>query len=434
MAAALRGYIASVTTVAILVCAWFIFGDAYPIELQPLIFFSVLVFLAESFCIDLPKAGAVSITFTIVLAATILFGPGLAAVAALFAAFIWRDIKKGTHPIRWLFNGSQYALAAVAAGLAYTGTGGLILTEAARGFSLSDFPLMLFPIAFAVTAFFLVNTALVSIAIGLAEEMSPLHVWLVNVRWAIPNYFALAPLGLAIAEIFMAAGYIGVILIFLPLIVARQTFQIFMRLRSTYLGTVQSLVAALEAKDPYTRGHSERVADLAEKTGRELKLNEEDLDTLRYAGILHDIGKIGTARYILRKPGKLTEAEQQRIRLHPEAGALILREVSFLNKVVPIIFHHHERFDGNGYIDGIAGEEIPLLARILAVADSYDAMTSPRPYRQQLPKEIACQELIACSATQFDPEVVEAFLKAIKYAPPQHEVVEGQLQLDEIRA
>jgi len=364
----------------------------------------------------------------------VLFGPGLAAVAALFAAFIWRDIKQGTQPIRWLFNGSQYALAAMASGWTYAGTGGLILTEAGRGFSLADFPLMLGPVALAVTAFFLVNTALVSIAIGLAEEMRPLDVWLVNVRWAIPNYFALAPLGLAIAQIFIAAGYIGVVLIFLPLIVARQTFQVFMRLRNTYLGTIESLIAALEAKDPYTRGHSERVAMLSEKIGRELKLREEELETLRYAGILHDIGKIGTARYILRKPDKLTDAEFQRIRLHPEAGALILREVNFLSKVVPIIFHHHERFDGTGYVDGISGNEIPRLARILTVADAYDAMNSPRPYRGKLPKETACQELIDCSGSQFDPVIVEAFLRAIDYAPHKQEIAEGQLRLDEIRA
>ncbi len=431
MPSALRIYIGSTAGATAGFGAWFVLGD-FNVPWQAFLFFSLLVFLAESFCIDLPKAGAVSITFTIILAAMVLYGPALAALSSVFAAFIWRDIKQGTEPIRWIFNGSQYALSATAAGWAYISTGGVILTEAERGFNLTDFPFLLVPIALSVAAFFLTNTLLVSIAIGLAEKMRPLDVWLINVRWAIPNFFTLAPLGLAIAEIFMAAGYIGVTLIFLPLIVARQTFQVYMRLRGTYLGTIQSLIAALEAKDPYTRGHSERVAKLSEIIGRKLKLGEEDLETLRYAGVLHDIGKVGTARYILRKPGKLTADERQRIRLHPEAGALILREVSFLNRVVPVIFHHHERYDGTGYVDGIAGEEIPRLARILAVADAYDAMTSPRPYRARLPKEAACQELIDCSGSHFDPQIVETFLRAIEYTPDKPAVPEGQLQFHEV--
>ncbi len=429
MPSALRIYIGTTAGVTAGLSAWFVLSGS-SIDWRAFLFFSLLVFLAESFCIDLPKAGAVSITFTIILAAMVLFGPALASLSAIFAAFIWRDIKKGTHPIRWIFNGSQYSLSASAASLTYVGTGGVVLTEVGRGLNLTDFPQLLLPITLAVIAFFLTNTLLVSIAIGLAEKMRPLSVWLINVRWAMPNYFALAPLGLAIAEIFMAAGYIGVILIFMPLIVARQTFQVYMRLRGTYLGTVQSLIAALEAKDPYTRGHSERVAKIAEQIGQELKLGENELETLRYAGILHDIGKIGTARYILRKPGKLTEEEHRRIRLHPEAGALILREVNFLNHVVPVIFHHHERFDGTGYIDGVAGDEIPYLARILSVADAFDAMTSPRPYRGSLSLEVACRELIDCSGTHFDPKIVQALLRAIEYAPEKPEIAKGQLQFN----
>ncbi len=431
MPSALRIYIGSTAGATAGLCAWFVLGE-FNIPWQAFLFFSLLVFLAESFCIDLPKAGAVSITFTIILAAMVLYGPALAALSSVFAAFVWRDMKRGTEPIRWIFNGSQYALSATAAGWTYIATGGVVLTEAGRGFNLMDFPFLLVPISLSVAAFFLTNTLLVSIAIGLAEKMRPLDVWLINVRWAIPNFFTLAPLGLAIAEIFMAAGYIGVVLFFAPVIGARQTFQVCKRRRGTDLGTIQSLIAALEAKDPYTRGHSERVAKLSEIIGKELKLGEEALETLRYAGVLHDIGKVGTARYILRKPGKLNEDELQRIRLHPEAGALILREVSFLSRVVPVIFHHHERYDGTGYIDGIAGDEIPYLARILTVADAYDAMTSPRPYRARLPKDAACQELVDCSGSHFDPKIVEAFLKAIDYSPQALDVPEGQLQFNEV--
>jgi putative nucleotidyltransferase with HDIG domain len=406
----------------------------YPFSWQALLFFCLLVFLAENFCIDLPRAGAVSVTFTIILAAIILFGPSLPALAGACAALIWRDIKNGTSPYRWLFNGSQYAMAAGAAGLVYVAAGGPVLTTVSRGFVAEDFPFLLIPVVLAVTVFFLTNTVLVSTAIGLAEEMSPVGVWLVNVRWAIPHYFALAPLALAFAQIYISVGYIGMLLIVLPLIVARQTFQVYMRLRNTYLDTIRSMIAALEAKDPYTRGHSERVAMLAEKIGRRLRLSEEQVETLSFAGILHDIGKIGTSRYILRKPERLSTEEYQRIKLHPESGALILREIKFLHQVVPVIFHHHEHFDGSGYIDGIKGREIPLLARILTVADAYDAMTSPRPYRPQLSQDIACQELIACSGSQFDPVIVKAFVELIGHSPAPDPIAEGQLHLDEAPA
>lgn len=394
------------------------------------IFFSLVIFLAENFCIDLPKAGAVSVTFTLILAATILFGPALPALASVFGAAIWRDIKKGTHPHRWLFNGSQYALTTGATGLAYVAAGGPILISLNRPFVVNDFPMVLFPITVAIVTFFLSNTILVSTVIGLAEDMSPFSVWLVNVKWAIPNYFALAPLGLAVAQISMTVGLIGVLLILLPLIVARQTFQVYMRLRDAYLDTVRSLIAALEAKDPYTRGHSERVSRLSQRIGQQLKLKEEHLETLRYAGILHDIGKIGTARHILRKPTRLTEDEYQRIKLHPEWGALILMEIKFLSKVIPPIFHHHENFDGSGYPDGIAGEEIPLLARILTVSDAFDAMTSPRPYRAAMPIDVACREMKDFQEIQFDPSIVRALFQAIDYDGGEPDATKGQLQFD----
>lgn len=430
----LRIFITAVTGAAFGLFTYLAWSEKFPFPWQALIFFSLLIFLAENFCIDLPKAGAVSVTFTITLAGIILFGPKLPAVASIFAAVIWRDLKKGTHPYRWLFNGSQLAVTTGTAGLVYTHTGGPILVNLSRGFAVSDFPSVLLPLILTIVTCFLVNTMLVSMVIGLAEKMSPLSVWLVNFKWTIPNYFALAPLGLAVAQIYMATGGVGVILMVVPLIVARQTFQVYMRLRNAYLGTVQSLIAALEAKDPYTRGHSERVSRLAHDIGKQLKLSEEDLETLEYAGILHDIGKVGTARYILRKPGKLTEDEYQRIRLHPESGALILREIRFLSKAVPAIFHHHEHFDGTGYIDGIKGEEIPLLARILTVADAYDAMTSPRPYRGAMPVDVACQELITCSGSQFDPAVVTAFLRSIGYNEKSSEIPEGQLRFNETPA
>lgn len=425
-------YAIGVAVSAAALISYLAFVNAY-FDARVLIIFGPLTFLIENLSINLPQGGAVSVSSTIILATLMIFGPLTGALTAVFNAVVWRDIKRRTSPFRWLFNGSQGALAAGLSGLVYVWSGGNLLYRSG-GFSTADFPYLLLSVGLAATIFFLVNTILVSVSIGLAELTSPVNIWRANVLWAIPNYVALLPLALAFAQIYVTVGATGLALIIIPLLVARQTFQIFVNLKSTYLGTVEALVAALEAKDPYTRGHSERVAALAEKIGRRLKLSAGDLDILRYAGALHDIGKIGTARNVLRKPGKLSEEEYNRIRQHPELGALILQEIKFMDKVIPVVFHHHEHVDGKGYADGFKGEEIPLLARILAVADAYDAMTSPRPYRPAMTPAVACQELIACSGSQFDHQVVNAFIEVMGINVDENKAdagLQGQLNLDE---
>lgn len=409
-----------------------LYNQGHILEIKILLFFGLLTFIAENFCINLPQVGAVSVSSTIIIATTIIFGPLLGALTAIFNAVVWRDIKERTSPFWWLFNGSQGAISAGVAGLTYLYLGGDLLVKT-EGFLRNDFPYILVPIIASSIAFFLVNSILFSLSISISESVSPLVIWRANIFWAIPNYFSLIPLALAFAQIYMTTGMIGLILMFIPLLVARQTFQVYGKLKNTYMETVKALVAALEAKDPYTRGHSERVSQLAENIGRLLKLGADDLEKLRYAGVLHDIGKIGTAKYILRKPGNLSEEEYARVKKHPETGALILREIKLLEKVIPAVFHHHERYDGSGYADGFKGEEIPLLARVMSVADSYDAMTSPRPYRPAMSKELACQELLACSGTQFDPKIVEVFVDSLEIDFGNSQTTGGteQLRLDE---
>lgn len=174
--------------------------------------------------------------------------------------------------------------------------------------------------------------------------------------------------------------------------------------------SLRALVKALEAKDHYTKEHSERVTALALNLANHLGLSETEIESLRFAGHLHDIGKVGIQDKILLKPGRLTPEEYEVIKRHPLIGAEIVGHISLLRDEVLIIKHHHERWDGKGYPDGLAGEEIPFLARILAVADTYDAMTSNRPYRPPLSHEVALREIRQNSGTQFDPLVVEAFL------------------------
>jgi putative nucleotidyltransferase with HDIG domain len=180
-----------------------------------------------------------------------------------------------------------------------------------------------------------------------------------------------------------------------------------------YLDTIRALASAIDAKDPYTRGHSERVAALSVEIGRELGLDEHALHSLRYAGILHDIGKIGVPEQVLRKPGRLTPEERTLVKSHAVVGAEIVEGIEFLRVAEPAIRHHHERWDGAGYPDGLGGDAIPLLARIINAADTWDACTSERPYQRaySAPEVVAILESLR--GAQIDPEVHQAILRVL---------------------
>jgi len=181
-----------------------------------------------------------------------------------------------------------------------------------------------------------------------------------------------------------------------------------------YKSTIRALAAAIDAKDHYTRGHSQRVTELALLGARALNMSQEELEILEYAGILHDIGKIGIPDDILSKPGRLTPEEFDIIRQHPRLGASIITGVSFLEEARKLVLYHHERYDGNGYPEGLIGNDIPLGARLLAVADAFDSMTSDRSYRAAMSNDVAINELYKQCGTQFCPVAVEAFVSGFK--------------------
>lgn len=184
--------------------------------------------------------------------------------------------------------------------------------------------------------------------------------------------------------------------------------------RPRALSIIYALAATVDAKDSYTYGHSRKVSEYAVAAAEKLNLPHDQIANIRAASLLHDIGKVGVPDSILNKKEPLTDEEWKPIKGHPELGVEILRHVIDLANCLPAILHHHEHYDGSGYPAGLKGEKIPLEARVLAVADAYDAMTSPRPYREQLSMEEALKELKRCAGTQFDPDIVELFCKTIQ--------------------
>ncbi len=199
---------------------------------------------------------------------------------------------------------------------------------------------------------------------------------------------------------------------------AIENAKLFESLRGSYLNTIQALSMAIDAKDRYTHGHSKRVSDISLLIAKEMNFDDDQIDLLKYAADLHDIGKIGISELIISKEGKLTVDEYEIIKTHPLVGETIVEPVPFLQDIKPIIRHHHERWDGYGYPDGLAGEEIPFMSRIILIADAYDAMTSDRPYRKALSHEEAVKEIMKHNGTQFDPKVVDAFLRVFSDTLP----------------
>jgi putative nucleotidyltransferase with HDIG domain len=198
---------------------------------------------------------------------------------------------------------------------------------------------------------------------------------------------------------------------------AIENARLFENLQRTFRETIQGLVSTLEAKDHYTSGHSRRVTEYAVMIARELGLKPDELEKTEWAGLLHDIGKIGIRLEALNKPDKITSEEHEMFKDHTIMGKQILESIHFLRDIIPIVYYHHEWYDGSGYPEGIAGDKIPLGARILAVVDAYDAMTSDRPYRKAMPKERAIEELHAFAGKQFDPEIVAVFIRILETHP-----------------
>jgi len=372
----------------------------------PFIFFLVISSLAEFIPVDLPTGGGISIGFPIDFVLILVYGPALAMLLSALGGFIGEMIERKRSWYKVIFNASQYAVSVAIAGIIYQIVGGAIGAQNIFKY--------IFPATICAVTYCVVNTTLFIIVVSFAQNVRSKTIWRASIKETVPSYLAEAPLGFLMAIIYVQVGIVGILLFFLPLLLARRSFELYTKMRKMYLETIRALATAIDAKDPYTKGHSERVAKMAIALARELNLPEREIDDLEYAALLHDIGKIGVDERILGKDDGLTEEEFKKIKEHTIVGAKIIEPVEFLKKSYKAIYHHHERFNGNGYPNGIKGEDIPLFSRIIAVADAYDAMGSVRPYRKKLSKDKIMKELKDQTGKQFDPKIVKALISILE--------------------
>lgn len=272
----------------------------------------------------------------------------------------------------------------------------------------------------------LVNMSLVAMIISVSSGKRIRDTFDYQIKGIASDYAAMTTLAILMAAIYFEAGILGIILLFVPLLVARHAIVMYTEMKQAYADTIAALSVALEARDAYTAGHSRRVSEIAVRIGEEMGMGQTEIQTVRYAGLLHDVGKIGVEDRLLKKPARFTPREYEEIQVHASLTGSILEGVKGFELVNDWAKHHHERYDGSGYPDGLRGEEIPLGARILAVADAFDAMASRRVYKPSIPFEEILNELLEHRGSQFDPKVLDAFLRVLE-KPGFKEWVEREL-------
>jgi putative nucleotidyltransferase with HDIG domain len=381
-----------------------------------LAFWAAVVAVSAAAPVRMPDGAYVSVTSAPIVAAAVLGGPIAAAVVALIGTLEWREVKGllpgGRGGIPWygtLFNHSSIAVPAIVA----SGVFGFL---APNGFAAT--PQILVAVVLVGAVHVLGNHILTAMAVGLRESRPVMSVFSAMFRNYGISFAGLAPLAWLMGAVYIVAGPIGVLPFALPLYTTRSAYRKVVEIRDMFTQTVKSLASAVDAKDPYTAGHSVRVQQIAKDLGRELNCSEAELEALEWGGLLHDIGKIGIPDAILLKQGELTRQERMAMNAHPVKGEEILRPVEKLAPELPIIRHHHEWYNGSGYPDRLMGEQIPRLARIMHVADAFEAMTAQRPYRMTpLSEDEALHELRRFTGVQFDPEVVAAFERVIVKRP-----------------
>jgi putative nucleotidyltransferase with HDIG domain len=354
----------------------------------------------------------VSLGFTVGLASVVLLGP---AGAALVGLSVIATGQLRFAPVKRLFNAAQFALCGYAAGQVYLAFGGRAGEPKAE-----YLPSIVGPFVAAVVTYVAVNLALVCGILILSRQVSVRDFRSEPIAQLSFGYLGYGMLGLLVAGLWRVP-YLAVLAL-IPLFIARWAFAQTRAQQQAHEATLATLCQAVETKDYYTRGHSERVSRGSVMIAQEIGMRPERVEAIRYAGMLHDVGKLGVPTKVLQKSGTLSEEEFAAIQLHPMRGLEIVREIGFLDEALNGIMHHHEKMNGRGYPMGLAGDEIPEFARVISVADAFDSMTSTRSYRDARSIEEAVAELRRCAGSHFDPDMVEAFLRALEskgWAPPK---------------
>jgi diguanylate cyclase (GGDEF)-like protein/putative nucleotidyltransferase with HDIG domain len=390
---------------------------------QPVLFLALLLLssMTASLKVYLPlttSGSTMSVSYAVDFASLMLLGPHETMLVAAGSAFSQCHLNsKERNPIyRTLFSVAALVITVQGSGLAYHVLGGtqsaMSLTTLAR------------PLVGAATVYFLLNTGLVATAIALSTRTRIISTWQDNFLWSAPSYFVGAGTAALAASFVERAGYWVAPLTFAPLYLTYRTYKVYMgriedeqrhvqQTSDLNLSTIEALARAIDAKDQTAQMHIRRVQVYATGLARACHLSEAEIQGVKTAALLHDIGKLAVPEHILSKPGPLTQEEFQKIRIHPQVGAEIIAAVPFPYPVAPLIMSHHERWDGKGYPQGLSGEDIPLGARILTIVDYYDAVTTERPYHKALTRESAIGLLRHESARALDPTLVPLFIELL---------------------
>ncbi|MBT2208436.1 MULTISPECIES: HD-GYP domain-containing protein [Actinomadura] len=347
----------------------------------------------------------VSLSFAASLASVVLLGPAGAALLGLCALVTG---QRFFAPVKRIFNGAQFALSGYIAGTVFELLGG---HEFRRG-EARWVEHVTGPFLGALVTFVLVNLSLMAGVLLLSRQAAPRELLHESGQLAI-GCLGYGMVGLLIAGLWPRVGPLAAVLVLLPLFIARWALEQAHAQQQAHAATLAALCQAVETKDFYTRGHSERVSRGSVMIAQEIGMRADRVEAIRYAGMLHDVGKLGVPTKVLQKNGPMTEEEFAAIQLHPMRGLEIVREIGFLDEALAGIMHHHEKMNGRGYPMGLAGDEIPEFARVISVADAFDSMTSTRSYRPARSVEAAVQELRRGMGDHFDPAMVEAFLRAL---------------------
>lgn len=368
--------------------------------------FALMLCLADLLpIVMLAGRGQVVMSTAIQIASIILFGPAFAAFATMLGTLAAEIVERRVW-YKATFNVAQFVVAVATAGIIYVG---LADENPAHLNSLPDLVALLV----AGLAYYLMNDSLVVVAVALAERVPVLTVWRTAFRDVAWHNLAMIPLGVMFALLWQVQPW-SVVLAILPMFVVRLSMGLVRQLRDQTKEALIAMADTIDARDSSTYQHSQRVAEYAEMIARQMRLPYDEVELIVTTARLHDLGKIGIDNTMLYKPGPLSNEERSDFQRHPSIGESLVGYFPAFGVGRDIIRHHHEHFNGRGYPNGLKGEEIPPGARILAVADAYDAMTSDRPYRPAMSKEKAIAELRAESGTQFDPQVVKAFLSALE--------------------